>query len=77
MLNQSPLSVPVTLTGGPAQPEVKSLPKHKKNPEVGEKKTIFSSSIIVEQEDAASFEDNEEVSFPFRHNLLYVLLISP
>ena len=55
--------MPVTVSGGPAEPEVKSLPKHKKNPEVGEKKTVFSSNIIVEQEDAASFEDNEEVSW--------------
>ena len=47
--------------GGPAAPEVKSLPKHKKNPDVGEKKTVFSSNILIEQEDAASFEDNEEV----------------
>ena len=60
-LNQSPYSVPVTLTGGPAQPEVKSLPKHKKNPEVGEKKTVYSSQIFVEQEDAISFDDQEEV----------------
>jgi glutamyl-tRNA synthetase len=52
----------VTINGGPAAPEVKSMPKHKKNPEVGEKKTVFSSNIFVEQEDAVSFEDNEEVS---------------
>ena len=55
-------SVPVTVTGSPAEPEVKLLPKHKKNPEVGEKKTTFSSNVIVEQEDAVSFEDNEEVN---------------
>ncbi|EKM55113.1 uncharacterized protein PHACADRAFT_173184 [Phanerochaete carnosa HHB-10118-sp] len=54
--------VPITIAGGPAEPEIRSLPKHKKNPEVGEKKTIFSSNIIIEQEDAASFEDNEEIT---------------
>jgi len=53
--------VPVKIKGGPASPETKVLPKHKKNPEVGEKKTVFTSSILVEQEDAASFEDQEEV----------------
>lgn len=53
--------MPVTIKGGPANPEVKSLPKHKKNPDVGEKTTVFSSSIFVEQEDAVSFEDQEEV----------------
>ncbi|KAH8106901.1 glutamate-tRNA ligase [Cristinia sonorae] len=54
--------VPVTIKGGPAAPEVKALPKHKKNPEVGEKKTVFSSQIFVEQEDALSFEDQEEIT---------------
>jgi glutamyl-tRNA synthetase len=49
---------------------VKSLPKHKKNPEVGEKKTVYSSSILVEQEDALSFEDQEEVRSPFRRVFL-------
>jgi len=52
----------VTIKGGPASAEVKILPKHKKNPEVGEKKTVYSSSILVEQEDALSFEDQEEVN---------------
>ncbi|PSS31072.1 hypothetical protein PHLCEN_2v2404 [Hermanssonia centrifuga] len=54
--------VPVTITGGPVQPEVKILPKHKKNPDIGEKKTVFSSNILVEQEDAISFDDQEEVT---------------
>ncbi len=38
------------------------MPKHKKNPEVGDKKTVYSSQIFVEQEDALSFEDQEEVT---------------
>ncbi|KZP21171.1 glutamate-tRNA ligase [Athelia psychrophila] len=54
--------VPVTIHGGPATPEVKTLPKHKKNSEIGEKKTVFSSTILIEQEDAVSFEDGEEVT---------------
>ncbi|KAI1788380.1 glutamate-tRNA ligase [Ganoderma leucocontextum] len=54
--------VPVTIKGGPVEVEVKTLPKHKKDPEVGEKKTVFSSQIFVEQEDALSFEDKEEVT---------------
>jgi len=51
----------VTIKGGPDTPEIKNLPKHKKNAEIGEKKTVFSSTIILDQEDAVSFEDNEEV----------------
>lgn len=53
----------MTLIGGPETPESKTLPKHKKNPEVGEKKTWFTKTISIEQDDAASFEDNEEVVF--------------
>lgn len=53
--------MPVTITGGPASPEVKALPKHKKNAEIGEKQTVYASEILVEQEDALSFDDQEEV----------------
>ena len=61
MTHSFPASVPVTIKGGPSAPEIKTLPKHKKNPEVGEKKTVYTSTVFVEQEDAASFEDQEEV----------------
>ena len=56
------ISVPVVIKDGPSTPEIKTLPKHKKNPEVGEKKTVYTSTIFLEQEDAASFEDQEEVN---------------
>ncbi|KAG6851300.1 hypothetical protein H0H93_011736 [Arthromyces matolae] len=55
-------SVPVIIKGGPTTPEFKVLPKHKKNAEIGEKKTVYSSSIIIEQEDAQSFEGQEEIT---------------
>lgn len=42
--------------------EVLLKPLHKKNPDIGEKQMIFSSRLLMEQEDAASFGDNEEVS---------------
>jgi len=66
------LRVPVRITGGPVSSEVKVLPKHKKNPEVGQKKTVFSSDILVEQEDALSFDDNEEVRY---HLVLFLPLV--
>lgn len=50
--------------------EVKSIPKHKKNADVGFKKTTYSSSIFVEQEDAASFEDQEEVNVEIIRNVI-------
>lgn len=59
-------SVPVTIKDGPSVPEIKTLPKHKKNPEVGEKETVYTSSILLEQEDAISFEDQEEVNWRYR-----------
>jgi glutamyl-tRNA synthetase len=55
------LRVGVSIKGGPTTPEVKVLPKHKKNAAVGEKKTVYTSSILIEQEDALSFDDQEEV----------------
>ncbi|KZO97792.1 glutamate-tRNA ligase [Calocera viscosa TUFC12733] len=54
-------AVKVTITGVNGV-EVKSVPKHKKNAEVGEKKTVYSGEVYVEQEDAVSFEDNEEIT---------------
>ena len=60
------VSVPVAINGGPPTPVVKTLPKHKKNPEIGEKQTIYTSTILLEQEDAVSFEDQEEVGLTVR-----------
>ncbi|KAJ2796262.1 glutamate--tRNA ligase, partial [Coemansia helicoidea] len=54
--------VPTALVGGPAEPEVRSLPRHKKNPELGDKQTVFSSLLFVDQADAASFEVGEEIT---------------
>jgi len=55
-------TVPVTIQGGPVEPVVKTLPKHKKNTDVGEKKTVYTSNILIDQEDALSFDDNEEIT---------------
>ncbi|KDQ17871.1 hypothetical protein BOTBODRAFT_29174 [Botryobasidium botryosum FD-172 SS1] len=54
--------VKVTINAGSIPAETKTLPRHKKNPEVGTKSTVFSSFILVEQEDAQSFEDQEEIT---------------
>jgi len=50
------------VNGAPAKAVVEDRPKHKKNPELGSKKTTLSDHIILEQEDAASFELNEEIT---------------
>ncbi|KAJ2405385.1 glutamate--tRNA ligase [Coemansia sp. RSA 2526] len=54
--------VPVTVVGGPDVPFTKDQPRHKKNPELGTKQTVFSSLVFVDQADAASFAHNEEVT---------------
>jgi glutamyl-tRNA synthetase len=52
--------VKLTLSG-PVPMEVKQIPKHKKNAEIGLKETTYGPAIFVEQVDALSFADNEEV----------------
>ncbi|PIA12463.1 ribosomal protein L25-like protein, partial [Coemansia reversa NRRL 1564] len=54
--------VPATIVGAPATPEVRDLPKHKKNPDLGTKRTVFSSLVFIDQADAATFEQNEEIT---------------
>lgn len=56
-------AVPVHLSNGPSTPVAEEKPKHKKNPEVGLKKVLFSNEVLVEQADAASFAEGEEVTF--------------
>ncbi|CAI8505429.1 unnamed protein product [Hanseniaspora opuntiae] len=55
--------VVVELEDGPASPETKKLPKHKKNPDVGEKDVIYYKSILVEREDIEALDTTEEVTF--------------
>lgn len=56
-------SVPVTVTGGPTAVEIREMPRHKKNPAIGTKKTAYSSEIIIDQQDAQSFAIDEEVGY--------------
>lgn len=46
----------------PAEPYTKELPRHKKNPSVGTKLTSYSSIAFIEQSDAASISQNEEIT---------------
>ncbi|CAG8580606.1 5243_t:CDS:10 [Paraglomus brasilianum] len=50
------------ITGGPAESYIKDMPKHKKNPDVGTKKTTYSSEIFIEQGDAKTFGLEEEIT---------------
>ena len=50
------------IKGAKDEPYVEDRPKHPKNGEVGAKKVFFSSSILIEQEDAKTFAKDEEIT---------------
>jgi hypothetical protein len=52
------------LDAGPATPYTKSVPRHRKNLELGEKVLTFTNTVYLEQEDAKILKDNEEVRHP-------------
>ncbi|CDM29680.1 hypothetical protein DTO013E5_6065 [Penicillium roqueforti] len=54
--------VKTTVIGGPATPYSEQKPKHIKNAAVGMKKVVYSSSIILEQEDVKLFKPDEEIT---------------
>ena len=58
-------AVKATITKGdniPDTPRSEDKPKHGKNPEAGQKKVWYSKTIWFDQEDAQSFEDDEEIT---------------
>lgn len=55
-------SVRCHVEGGPDPPTSADKPKHNKNPDVGTKKVYYSSTILLEQEDAQSFAQDEEIT---------------
>jgi glutamyl-tRNA synthetase len=55
-------SVPVTLVNGPQEPEFVSVPRHKKNPDLGKKTLVRYLKILIEQEDAIRIAEGEEVT---------------
>eukprot|EP01116_Phalansterium_solitarium_P006348 TRINITY_DN18648_c0_g1_i1.p1 TRINITY_DN18648_c0_g1~~TRINITY_DN18648_c0_g1_i1.p1 ORF type:complete len:756 (-),score=302.42 TRINITY_DN18648_c0_g1_i1:58-2292(-) len=52
----------VELSNGSATEEAKSVPKHRKNLELGNKTVTYSSRIYVEREDAVTFKAGEEIT---------------
>ncbi|KKY15884.1 putative glutamyl-trna synthetase [Phaeomoniella chlamydospora] len=55
-------AVKCTVKGARVAPLCEDKPKHLKNPDVGQKKVWYSQTIWIEQEDAKSFEDDEEIT---------------
>jgi len=54
--------VTATIKGARAAPYTEDKPKHGKNPELGNKKVAYASTILIEQEDAQSFAQDEEIT---------------
>jgi len=54
--------VPITLTNAAAEPNMKSVPRHKKNPELGNKVVTYQNRILIDSADASEIKDNEEVT---------------
>ena len=54
--------VTCTVKGARAAPYTEDKPKHGKNPDVGTKKVAYSSTIILDQDDAKSFKQDEEIT---------------
>ena len=58
-------SVPLLLTGGeglPSTPEIRSVPLHPKNPDVGVKPVWFGPRVWLESLDVASMKEGEEIT---------------
>ncbi|KAJ5498056.1 Glutamyl/glutaminyl-tRNA synthetase class Ib [Penicillium expansum] len=54
--------VKATVTGAPVTPYTEKRQKHFKNTALGDKVVAFSSSIVLEQVDAKSFNQDEEIT---------------
>lgn len=54
--------VTCTVVGAPEAPRTEDKAVHAKNAELGTKKVVYSKTIIMDQEDARSFGDNEEIT---------------
>lgn len=54
--------VECTVVGAPAAPHSEEKDVHAKNSSLGKKKVVFSKNIILDQADAQSFEQDEEIT---------------
>jgi len=54
--------VPITLSNASSEPSLKSVPRHKKNPDLGNKIITYQNRIFIDQADASAIKDNEEVT---------------
>ena len=55
-------AVTCTVKGARTAPHTEKRPKHGKNPDLGMKRVTFAPTIIISQEDAKSFKQDEEIT---------------
>ena len=55
-------AVTCTIKGARQSPYTEMKPKHGKNPDVGAKRVTYGPTIIIDQEDAQSFAQDEEIT---------------
>ncbi len=54
--------VEVSVKGAPEEAYIEDKPKHGKNPGLGTKKVAYSGTIILDQDDARTFKEGEEIT---------------
>ncbi|KAK4189122.1 tRNA synthetases class I, catalytic domain-containing protein [Podospora australis] len=62
ILKKDAVKVSVTGAEAPAEPFTADKPKHPKNKDVGTKKVAFASELLLDQVDAKSFKEGEEIT---------------
>ncbi|KAI0376707.1 glutamyl-tRNA synthetase, partial [Hypomontagnella monticulosa] len=62
ILKKDHVKVAIMGDEAPAEPRTEDKPLHPKNADVGTKKVAFSKELIIDQEDAKSFKDGEEIT---------------
>ena len=69
--------VTAKLVGGPDPAVSEDKPKHQKNPSVGTKKVVLGSTVLVEQVDARSFKEGEEITLMGWGNAFVAKIVRP
>ncbi|KAI1263699.1 tRNA synthetases class I, catalytic domain-containing protein [Xylariaceae sp. FL1019] len=62
ILKKDAAKVTVKGESAPTEPRTEDRPRHPKNPAIGTKKVAFSQDLLLDQVDAQSFNDGEEIT---------------
>ncbi|ODV58259.1 glutamate--tRNA ligase GUS1 [Ascoidea rubescens DSM 1968] len=67
----------ISLSDGPTEKTIEKRPKHKKNPDVGEKDVIYTSSLLIDQDDALAIatDGDKEITLMDWGNIVIVNVV--